>query len=74
MEILFENIIIYGMVALLFFTILFYYLRKQKKDSKIVEEKIRVAKELGIHEPVTLHPVVDVNSCIQSGERVAGLS
>ncbi|MCF6269183.1 MAG: NAD(P)-binding domain-containing protein [Melioribacteraceae bacterium] len=67
MEVLLEKIIVYGSVALLFFTILFYYLRKQKKDSKIVEEKIRIAKELGIHEPVTLHPVVDVNSCIQSG-------
>ena len=67
MEVLVEKIIAYGTVALLLFTILFYYLRRQKKDSKIVEEKIKIAKELGIHEPVTLHPVVDVNSCIQSG-------
>ncbi len=57
----------YSFVGVLLVFILFYYLRKQKKDSKIVEEKIRIAKELGIHEPVTLHPVVDVNSCIQSG-------
>ncbi len=67
MEVLIENIIVYGSVVLLFFLTLFFYLRKQKKDSRIVEEKIKVAKELGIHEPVTLHPVVDVNSCIQSG-------
>ena len=67
MEVLIENIIAYGTVALLLFTILFFYLRKQKKDSKIVEEKIKIAKELGIHEPVSLHPIVDVNSCIQSG-------
>lgn len=67
MEVLIENIIAYGTVTLLLFTILFYYLRKQKKDSIIVEEKIKIAKELGIHEPVSLHPVVDVNSCIQSG-------
>jgi thioredoxin reductase len=67
MEVLIENIILYGIIGLMFFSILFFYLRKQKKDSKIVEEKIKVAKELGIHEPVTLHPVVDVNSCIQSG-------
>jgi thioredoxin reductase (NADPH) len=67
MEVLVENIIAYGTVALLLFTILFYYLRRQKKDSEIVEEKIKIAKELGIHEPVTLHPVVDENSCIQSG-------
>ncbi len=67
MEVLIENIIIYGFIGLLFVSILFIYLRKQSKDSKIVEEKIKIAKELGIHEPVTLHPVVDVNSCIQSG-------
>ena len=67
MEVLIQNILAYSVVALLLFFILFYYLRKQKKDSKIVEEKIKIAKELGIHEPVTLHPVVDVNSCIQSG-------
>ncbi len=67
MELLIENIIIYGTVSLLFFSILFFYLKKQKKDSKIVEEKIKIAKELGIYEPVTLHPVVDINSCIQSG-------
>ncbi len=67
MEVLVENIIIYGFIGLLFVSILFFYLRKQRKDSKIVEEKIKIAKELGIHEPVTLHPVVDVNSCIQSG-------
>lgn len=67
MEVLIENIIAYSLVALLLIFILFYYLRKQKKDSQIVDEKIKIAKELGIHEPVTLHPVVDVNSCIQSG-------
>lgn len=67
MEILIQNILVYSAVALLVFLIIFYYLRKQKKNSRIVEEKIKIAKELGIYEPVTLHPVVDVNSCIQSG-------
>lgn len=32
-----------------------------------MEEKIRIAKEEGLFEPVSLHPVVDPNSCIQSG-------
>ena len=40
---------------------------KQKNESKIVEEKIKKAKEMGAHEPVSLHPVVDINSCIKSG-------
>ena len=43
------------------------YLRKKSRESKIVEEKIRKAKEDGLYEPVSLHPVVDVNSCIQTG-------
>ena len=67
MEVLLENLLTYLFVALLFFLVLYYYLRKQKSDSQIVDEKIKKAKELGIYEPVSLHPVVDVNSCIQSG-------
>lgn len=67
MEVFLENLLTYLFVALLFFLVLYYYLRKQKSDSQIVDEKIKKAKELGIYEPVSLHPVVDVNSCIQSG-------
>jgi len=67
MEELTENIITYLLTAILFFTLSYLYIRKQKKNSKIVEEKIRTAKEEGLFEPVSLHPVVDVNSCIQSG-------
>ena len=67
MEVLTENIIIYSFIAILFFAIVFFYVRKEKKNSKIVEEKIKIAKEEGLHEPVSLHPVVDVNSCIQTG-------
>jgi thioredoxin reductase len=71
MEVLIENIIIYSGVALLFIAFIYFYLRKQKINSKIVEEKIKVAKEEGLHEPVSLHPVVDVNSCIQTGACIA---
>lgn len=67
MEVLTENIITYSFIAILFISIVYFYVRKQKKDSKIVEEKIKIAKEEGLHEPVSLHPVVDVNSCIQTG-------
>jgi len=71
MEVLIENIIIYSVVAILFITFIYFYLLKQKNNSKIVEEKIKVAKEEGLHEPVSLHPVVDVNSCIQTGACIA---
>lgn len=67
MEVLTENIVIYSLIAILFVSIVYFYVRKEKKNSKIVEEKIKIAKEEGLHEPVSLHPVVDVNSCIQTG-------
>jgi thioredoxin reductase/Pyruvate/2-oxoacid:ferredoxin oxidoreductase delta subunit len=67
MEELSETIIIYSFFGILFFSILFFYLRKQSRNSKIVEEKIKIAKADGLYEPVSLHPVVNVNSCIQSG-------
>lgn len=67
MEVLAENIVIYGFIAILFVSILYFYIRKQKINSDIVEKKIKLAKEEGMYEPVSLHPVVDVNSCIQTG-------
>jgi thioredoxin reductase (NADPH) len=67
MEVLAENIIIYLFIAILFISIVYFYVRKEKRNSKIVEEKIKIAKEEGLHEPVSLHPVVDINSCIQTG-------
>jgi thioredoxin reductase len=62
-----DKILIYGSVGLLLFVVLWVYIRKQKKESKEVDEKIKIAKEEGLYEPVSLHPVVDVNSCIKSG-------
>lgn len=67
MEIFSESIIIYSSIAILFASIFYFYIRKQKKDSDNVAHKIKIAKEEGLHEPVSLHPVVDVNSCIQTG-------
>ncbi|MFC2102316.1 4Fe-4S dicluster domain-containing protein, partial [Bacteroidota bacterium] len=43
------------------------YLRRQKRNSQKVEEKILKAKQDGLYEPVSLHPVVDSNKCIQTG-------
>lgn len=67
MESLVENILVYGLAAILCLVVVFIYLRKQKRASKIVEDKIEQAKQEGLFEPVSLHPVVDVNSCIGSG-------
>ncbi len=67
MEVIIENIIIYSLVAILFFALVYFYVRKEMKNSKRVAEKIKIAKEEGLYEPFSLHPVVDVNSCIQTG-------
>ena len=67
MEVLIEKVIVYGVVALLIALTVFLYVRHLKKNSRKVEEKIKRAKEEGLHEPVSLHPEIDVNTCIQSG-------
>jgi thioredoxin reductase (NADPH) len=66
-----ENILVYGGVILLCLVVVLLYLRGQKRKSKKVEAKIAKAKEEGLFEPVSLHPVVDPNSCIGSGACVA---
>jgi thioredoxin reductase (NADPH) len=67
MESQIESILIYGFAGLLCLLVIFFYLRRQKKASKIVEDKIEKAKLEGFYEPVSLHPVVDPNTCIGSG-------
>ncbi|MDR3653156.1 MAG: NAD(P)-binding domain-containing protein [Paludibacter sp.] len=57
----------YGFVILLVFIVLLIYIKKQRRESKEVDAKIRIAKEDGKHEPVSLYPVVDPNRCIKSG-------
>lgn len=61
------SILIYSVVAIFCFSILYSYIWKQIKQSRITEMKIQKAKEEGLHEPVSLHPVIDINSCIKSG-------
>jgi thioredoxin reductase/NAD-dependent dihydropyrimidine dehydrogenase PreA subunit len=67
MEVFLEDILIYSLAAILCISVIAIYLRKKSRESKIVDEKIKKAKEDGMYEPVSLHPVVDVNSCIQTG-------
>jgi len=67
MEVLIEKLLIYGTAFLLFIAFIAVYLRRQKRKSGEVESKIARAKKEGLYEPVSLHPVVDVNSCINTG-------
>lgn len=62
-----EQLLIYGSIGFFVVLVFFLYIRKLKKETRISDEKIKVAKEEGLFEPVSLHPVVDVNSCIKSG-------
>ncbi|GAB4127283.1 MAG: hypothetical protein Fur0015_00880 [Ignavibacteriales bacterium] len=67
MEVLLENIIIYGGTLILVTVIFLFYLRTTSKRSKRTKAKIAKAKELGFYEPVSLHPVIDPGTCIGSG-------
>jgi thioredoxin reductase/NAD-dependent dihydropyrimidine dehydrogenase PreA subunit len=62
-----EQAIIYSMLFLFCGMILYIYLRKLKKETRIVEAKVVKAKEDGLFEPVSLYPHIDVNNCIKSG-------
>ncbi len=64
---LFEQIGIYSSVVLFCALVVYLYLKKEKKASKIVEAKIEEAKESRLHEPVSLHPIIDLDTCIKSG-------
>jgi len=67
MEVLIENVVIYGFTFGIVFLVMFFYLRKTKKRSEKTEQKILKAKEFGFHEPVSLHPVISSENCIGSG-------
>lgn len=65
--ILLEKAIIYGSVAFIVLLILGIYFLKLSRETRRTEEKISYAKEHGLFEPVSLHPVININSCIRSG-------
>ena len=70
-ELLIEKIAAYSVAILFCVIIVVIYLRKQKRESKRVEEKIVKAKLEGLYEPISLHPVVDEGSCIRTGACIA---
>lgn len=66
MELWMEEILVYGGILALCGGIIYAYLRKQQKITDVTKEKIAVAKEEGRHEPVSLHPYIDLDTCIGS--------
>lgn len=67
MESIIENYLMWFFVILLFGGIMFFYLRKNINSTILTKLKIEKAKEFGLHEPVSLHPVVNHDLCIGSG-------
>ncbi len=70
-EVLIEQILVYGTVFILCITNAFFYMRKKKVSSVVVEKKVEIAKEEGMFEPVSLHPYINLNTCIGSAACVA---
>jgi thioredoxin reductase (NADPH) len=66
-----EEIILYLIAFALCASVLGAYLWNQKRKSNVVLKKIALAKEDGTYEPISLHPHVDLNSCIGSGACIA---
>ncbi len=71
MEVLIEQIVVYGAVFLFCGLVIFFYLRKNKKKSIETVKKVEIAKEEGLFEPVSLHPYIDLNTCIGSAACVS---
>jgi thioredoxin reductase/NAD-dependent dihydropyrimidine dehydrogenase PreA subunit len=61
------NILFYSFTAIVFIAVIALYLRRKEKQSRITDEKIKRAIEEGLHEPISLHPYVDVNRCMGTG-------
>jgi len=70
-EVLIEQLLSYGIVALASVLLIFFYLKKKNISSKVVENKVIIAKEEGLFEPISLHPYIDLNTCIGSGACIA---
>ena len=65
------NFLIYAGVFLIIAIILTIYIIKLIRETRISEKKIQHAVEDGLHEPVSLYPVIDPDRCIRSGACVA---
>jgi thioredoxin reductase len=71
MSLITEEILVYSAVIIFCLLVVGAYLYKKSRESKRTEKKIAQAKIDGLYEPVSLHPVVDPGSCIQTGACIA---
>lgn len=61
------KILFYCFAAFLSTGVIALYLHGKARQSETTDEKIKKALEEGLHEPVSLYPYVDMNSCIGTG-------
>lgn len=66
-----QQIVVYGIVFIVCLAIIYFYLRSLKITSIETEKKVAIAKEEGLFEPVSLHPYIDLNTCIGSAACIA---
>jgi len=71
MELMLEQILTYVAVFMLYTVTILIYLKRKKSKGLEIERKIIQAKEEGLFEPVSLHPYIDLTTCIGSGACVA---
>lgn len=58
---------VYGGTFLIVGLVLLVYILKQRRQTKRSEEKLHVAKEDNLHEPVSIYPYIDPDRCFKSG-------
>lgn len=71
MGLLLEQILVYGGVLLFCAVTIYYYMQSLKKKSIEIEKKVAIAKEEGVFEPISLHPYIDLDTCIGSAACVS---
>ena len=71
MDLMLEQILVYGSVFLFCAIVLIVYMRRHKKKSRVTAKKIETAKAEGLFEPVSLHPYINLNVCIGSAACVS---
>ena len=67
MEILLENLATYVVVFIAIVVVLVLYLKKLRRNTLETKAKIEESIQYGLHEPVSLHPVINHDLCFGCG-------
>jgi thioredoxin reductase len=67
MDFITEKFLIYGITAIILLMVVLLYILKIRRQTRIADKKIAAAKQEGLFEPVSLHPVVNLDLCLGSG-------